>query len=96
MNPDTRMALSLVLSLALSATNLRMAAEGRADIVVVGLRYIVGFVICFTLVGIVGRLFNTYLTQHGQRDLKLAGTGGLDSPIGDDGYRDQTAASSDT
>ncbi len=95
MNPDTRMAVSLILSLALSASNLRMAAAGEADIVVVGVRYVVGFVICFVLVGIVGRLFNSYLFQHGQRELTLAGTGGLESSLEDD-FRDQAVASSET
>ena len=61
MNPDTRMALSLVLSLLVSAENLRMAAAGEADIVLVGLRYVIGFVLIFLVVGAIGRVFNAYL-----------------------------------
>lgn len=91
MNPDTRMATSLLLSLLLSATNLRMAAEGRADIVIVGVRYVIGFVICFMLVGIVGRLFNSYLHQMPRAELAMAGG---DPP--EDDFERQTAASSDT
>lgn len=67
MNPDTRMATSLVLSLLVSANNLRLAVEGRADIVTVGVRYAVGFVLCFILVGIVGRLYNVYLAELEER-----------------------------
>lgn len=63
MNPDTRMAISLLLSLAVSAPNLRMAAGGDADIVTVGLRYVVAFVIAFVTVGAVGRVFADYV--HG-------------------------------
>ena len=91
MNPDTRLATSLLLSLLLSATNLRMAAEGRADIVIVGVRYVIGFVICFMLVGIVGRLFNSYLHQMPRAELAMVG---VDPP--DDEFERQTAASSDT
>lgn len=92
MNPDTRMATSLLLSLLLSAANLRMAAEGRADIVIVGVRYVIGFVICFMLVGIVGRLFNSYLHQMPRADLALAGV----DPSPNDEVERQTAANSDT
>lgn len=101
MNPDTRMATSLLLSLALSASNLRMAATGDADIVVVGLRYLAGFVLCFVLVGIIGRLFNAYLNQSGlhTHDVALAGVPALrdEERSGDrvDGG-DQALASSDT
>lgn len=93
MNPDSRFATSLVLSLLLSATNLRMAAAGRADIVVVGVRYVIGFVICFLLVGIVGRLFNGYLTQL-EPDAAMAGAGGVGGPseLDDD---DQAVAGAD-
>lgn len=92
MNPDSRMATSLLLSLLLSASNLRMAAEGRADIVIVGVRYVIGFVICFMLVGIVGRLFNSYLHQTTRTELALAGG---DSTMDDD-FERQTAPNSDT
>lgn len=61
MNPDTRMAISLVLSLAVSAQNLRLAALGHADIVVVGVRYVIAFLVAFVVVGVVGRVFNDYL-----------------------------------
>ncbi len=65
MNPDTRMALSLVLSLTVSADNLRMAASGHADIVDVGLRYVAAFLIAFVVVGAVGRVFNEYQAAGG-------------------------------
>lgn len=74
MDPDTRMAVSLVLSLVLSASNLRLAMAGRADIVGVGIRYVIGFVICFVLVGIVGRLFHGYLAGL-ERDEPATDTG---------------------
>ena len=61
MNPDTRMALSLVLSLIVSARNLQLAAAGHADIVVVGIRYVLAFVVAFVVVGAIGRVFNDYL-----------------------------------
>lgn len=64
MNPDSRMAISLLLSLAVSYQNLRMAAMGEADIVIVGVRYVVGFVVAFVLVGAAGRLFNDYVAVH--------------------------------
>lgn len=67
MNPDTRMAVSLVLSLAVSAQNLRMAALGRADIVEVGLRYVIGFVAIFLAVGATGRVFNAYIAGVEER-----------------------------
>lgn len=67
MNPDTRMALSLLLSLAVSAGNLRMAAAGQADIVVVGIRYVVAFVVAFVVVGAIGRVFNDYLESASSR-----------------------------
>lgn len=63
MNPDTRMAVSLVLSLVVSAQNLRLAALGHADIVDVGLRYVAAFLIAFVVVGTVGRVFNDYLAS---------------------------------
>ncbi len=62
MNPDTRMAISLLLSLAVSAENLRLAASGHADIVDVGFRYVIAFVVAFAVVGAVGRVFNDYLS----------------------------------
>jgi len=61
MNPDSRMALSLLLSLVVSAGNLRLAAAGDADILDVGVRYVVAFVIAFVAVGAIGRVFNEYL-----------------------------------
>lgn len=61
MNPDTRMAVSLALSLVVSARNLRMAAAGQADIVVVGFRYVVGFLAAFVVVGLIGRVLNGYV-----------------------------------
>ncbi len=64
MNPDTRMAISLVFSLVVSAQNLRMAAAGEADIVDVGVRYVVAFLAAFVVVGIAGRVFNSYLEAH--------------------------------
>ncbi len=67
MDPDTRMAVSLVLSLAVSARNLQMAASGHADIVDVGLRYVAGFLVIFVLVGVAGRLVNDYLRIHEER-----------------------------
>ncbi len=86
MNPDTRMALSLVLSLLVSAENLRMAAAGEADIVSVGLRYVIGFVLIFLVVGAVGRVFNAYLdavdaarNEH-QSDSRGAGEPGMQAP----------------
>ena len=56
MDADTRMACSLVLSLLVSAGNLRAAAAGDADILHVGLRYVLAFVLAFVAVGYVGRL----------------------------------------
>lgn len=67
MNPDTRMAVSLVLSLAVSAQNLRLAALGQADIVQVGIRYVIGFVAIFLAVGAVGRVFNAYIAAVEER-----------------------------
>lgn len=67
MNPDTRMALSLVLSLVVSGQNLRMAATGQADIVEVGLRYVVAFVVIFLAVGAVGRVLNAYVAGVEER-----------------------------
>lgn len=61
MNPDSRMALSLLLSLAVSAGNLRLAASGDADILEVGIRYTLAFVVAFVAVGAIGRVFNDYL-----------------------------------
>jgi hypothetical protein len=55
------MALSLLLSLAVSAGNLRLAATGHADIFEVGIRYTVAFLVAFVAVGIIGRVFNDYL-----------------------------------
>lgn len=64
MNPDTRMAVSLVMSLAVSGPNLRLAVTGRADIVDVGLRYLVAFLVAFAVVGTVGRVFNAYIDDQ--------------------------------
>lgn len=65
MNPDSRMAISLVLSLLVSADNLRLAASGEADIVTVGVRYVVAFLLAFTVVGLIGRMVNGYVrAQH--------------------------------
>jgi hypothetical protein len=63
MDADTRMALSLVLSLVVSAGNLRMAAGGHADIWDVGLRYVLAFVVSFVAVGAVGRVLRTYVAE---------------------------------
>lgn len=72
MNPDSRMALSLLLSLAVSAGNLRLAAAGEADIFVVGVRYVIAFVIAFVAVGAIGRVFNEYLDAVDARRLEQA------------------------
>lgn len=69
MNPDTRMAASLVLSLAVSMPNLLRVLAGEADILPVGIRYIVAFLLAFFGVGMVGGLYNRYLVD---RDDKLA------------------------
>lgn len=68
MNPDTRMAISLVLSLAVSAGNLRLAASGHADIVDVGIRYVAAFLVAFVVVGALGRVFNEYVSAVDRDD----------------------------
>lgn len=67
MNPDTRFAASLALSLALSIPNLLGVIAGTADIVSVGLRYLAAFAVAYFGVGVVGRLYNSYLAAREER-----------------------------
>jgi len=57
------MACSLVLSLLVSASNLRLAAAGDVDIVVAGVRYVVAFVVAFVAVGAIGRVLRDYVAS---------------------------------
>jgi len=70
---DSRMACSLVLSLLVSAGNLRLAAAGEADILDVGLRYVVAFLLAFAAVGFVGRLLRGYVIAAEERHRKAKG-----------------------
>lgn len=63
MNPDSRFAASLVLSLLIASPALLAVAGGERDIVSGGLRYLAAFVVAWLGVGIVGRLFNDYLAD---------------------------------
>lgn len=67
MDADSRMACSLVLSLLVSAGNLRLAAAGEADILDVGVRYVVAFLLAFAAVGFVGRLLREYVVAAEER-----------------------------
>jgi hypothetical protein len=60
MNADTRFAASLLLSLALSMPNLLKVLSGDAEIVLVGIYFLVAFIFLFIAVGTVGHLYNTY------------------------------------
>jgi hypothetical protein len=66
---DTRMACSLVLSLVISADNLRRAATGEADILQVGVRYVVAFLVAFVAVGMLGRVLRDYVDAAEERRL---------------------------
>lgn len=61
MNHHTRMALTLVFSLLVSAQNFKMAAMGEADFVDVGLRYVAAFLIGFVFFGVFGNVVNSYI-----------------------------------